>query len=259
MKNIHRKELVLFGLGILFCCLCFGVFFLGKALFAPSSNEKQNASKQEIVEEEEQLHQEEQSQEESSSKSTNDSTQTEASHENQPSTPSASSQGTTSSESANIEITPSEASVISYFQEQEQLVNNGHESDTSLIEKVKTGFHTIYQFLFEGGTIQGYTFCSLSAKAKLQVLKIALTIDNKIDTLFPNYKAKIKSGVSNLKTKAIAKYLEVTAKICESYPDTCTQAREDFKNMKQSFGFTFSMIKDLFKEGSSALKEWYNS
>lgn len=151
-----------------------------------------------------------------------------------------------------------EEDVIGYFYEQERYAT-GNEQDSTIREKLKNGVTTIYQFLFQGGTIHGKTFSELSSSAKLKVLKIALSIDQKIDTYFPNYKDRIKEGASNLKSKIVVTYLETTNKICTNHEDICTQAREDFKTMKNSFKISFSLISGLVKEGGTAIKEWYLS
>lgn len=151
-----------------------------------------------------------------------------------------------------------EGDVIAYFQEQERYASS-NEADPSIRERLKSGVSTIYQFLFHGGTIRGKTFKELSSSAKLQVLKIALSIDSKIEQYFPNYKQNIKQGASNLKSKIVITYLETTHKICTNYEDVCTQAREDFKTMKDSFKISFSLIAGLAMEGGSAIKEWYLS
>ncbi len=152
----------------------------------------------------------------------------------------------------------SDSEIVNYFLEQERYASN-LEQDSSLRERLKNGVSTIYQFLFHGGTIYGKTFKELSSSAKLQVLKIALSIDSKIDQHFPNYKEYLKQETSNLKSKIIITYLETTNKICTNYEDVCHQAREDFKTMKNSFKISFSLIAGLAKEGSTAIKEWYLS
>ena len=101
--------------------------------------------------------------------------------------------------------------------------------------------------------IQGKTFHELSNNAKLQVLKIALSIDNRIDTYFPHYKDTIKEGVSNLKGEIVTTYLETTNKICSNHEEICESARADFNNMKEHFKITFSVIKDVAKSGSTGI------
>ena len=157
-----------------------------------------------------------------------------------------------------VETPKTEADVISYFQGVDAIAV-GQEEDISLREKIKNNVHIINQFLFHDGMIQGKTFRELSSNAKLQVLKIALSIDNKIDTYFPHYKDVIKGGVSNLKGKIVTTYLETTNEICSNHEDICDNARNDFNNMKDHFKITFSVIRDLAKSGSSAIKEWYYS
>ena len=156
------------------------------------------------------------------------------------------------------EVVGDEEGVIAYFLEQERTASL-NEQDASVRERLKNGVNTIYQFLFHGGTIQGKSFQELSSRAKLQVLKIALSIDSKIDSYFPNYKQSIKQGASNLKSKIVVAYLETTNKICSNYENTCTEAREDFKKLKENFKVTFSLIAGVVKEGGVAIKEWYLS
>ncbi len=155
-------------------------------------------------------------------------------------------------------IVSNESSVISYFREQESLAT-GNQNDPTIRERLKSGVDTIYRFLFEGGTIRGKTFKELSTSAKLQVMKITIAIDQKIDAYFPNYKNRIKQGYNNLKAKVVTKYLEETSRICANNENLCATARNDFQTMKRSYSLTFSLIKDLAKSGSAALKEWYLS
>lgn len=150
-----------------------------------------------------------------------------------------------------------EADVVEYFYQQELLVLPNSEQDITIRQRIKDGVTTIYNFLFHGGTIYGKTFQELSSSTKLKVLKIALSIDQKIDSYFPNYKESIKQGASNLKSKIVITYLETINRICSNHEEICTQAREDFQTMKKSFQITFSLIKDFAKSGSIALKEWY--
>lgn len=158
-----------------------------------------------------------------------------------------------------VDSPKTEEDVIEYFYQQERYTMNGSEQDITVRQRVKDGINTIYNFLFHGGTIYGKTFKELSSSAKLQVLKIALSIDQKVDSYFPNYKESIKEGANNLKSKIVITYLETTNRICSNHEDICAQAREDFQTMKNSFRITFSLIKDLAKSGSTALKEWYLS
>ena len=95
------------------------------------------------------------------------------------------------------------------------------------------GFVTVVDFLFYDKEIGGYTFNQLTNSAKLQVIKIALSIDHKIDEYFPNYKDSIKKGYESVKEKLAELYLKTTSSLCETVgEDTCNQAKEDFETMK---------------------------
>ncbi len=149
-----------------------------------------------------------------------------------------------------------DAEVISYFEETDEAISNA-----SLKDKAKEGFITIVDFLFYDGTIKGYTLDDLSGKAKLQILKIALSIDSKIEQYFPGYKETISSTTgkiyTGIKSKIVESYLKITTKICNYDQDTCDQAKSDFQDMKKSFSITWNLIKDLASSGLENLKEWY--
>lgn len=149
-----------------------------------------------------------------------------------------------------------EVDVINFFEE----TNKNFESE-NLKEEAKTNFITIVDFLFYNGTIKGYTFNDLSSKAKLQVLKIALSIDKKIENYFPGYKETISSATgkiyTGIKNKIIESYLTITTKICTYDKSLCDSAKNDFQQLKESFSITWSFVKDLLKENTDKLKNWY--
>ncbi len=153
---------------------------------------------------------------------------------------------------------PTEEDVVEYFNDVERRAS-GNEQNQQQREALKSDVAIIHDFLFENGTIKGKTFSELRNEIKLKILKITLTIDQKIDKYFPNYKERIKADYKDLKAMTITKYLETTNKICSSNQELCNTAREDFKTMKNSFKFTWSIIKNLAKSSTSALKEWYMS
>jgi len=162
-------------------------------------------------------------------------------------------------------VTRQESDVISYFDSLDvSMMREADENNGTFREKAKNTFTTVVDFLFYGSTIKGYTFKELTTSAKLKIIQIALKIDHKIDTYFSNYKDTIKEKMSNLKGKAALLYLEATSQLCESVGDSaCREAREDFKNMKESFGFTWNIIKEAATSSYGSLKtilqEWYES
>ena len=193
------------------------------------------------------------------SNSTNSAnTNTETNH-NSSSTNQSSPVNNENNEASNLET---EADVISYFQNEDNnygtIYNN--QDNSSLREKAKSGFINIVDFIFYGKEIKGYTFAGLTNSAKIQVVKIALTIDHKIEEYFPNYKTIIKDKYTDIKGKLAVKYLELTSSLCDSVgEDTCNQFKEDFSNMKESFGFTWSLIKELAKSGKDSIKNYYEN
>ena len=161
----------------------------------------------------------------------------------------------------NVETTKDELSVISFFKTEDESISNvDNQDDRTLREKAKNAFVTVVDFIFYDKEIKGYTFKELTTKAKLEIIEIALSIDNKIDKHFPDYKDVIKDKYTNIKGKLAVKYLEFTSKLCESVGvDTCNQAKEDFNTMKENFSITWQLIKELASSGSTKVKEFYES
>ena len=157
-----------------------------------------------------------------------------------------------------VEEEKSEENLLTYFNTQSDLFNSGN-SDESFTSKLKTSFTSIIDFIFYDKEIKGYKFKDLTNSAKLKVISIALTIDNKIDTYFPNYKEKIKDKYVEIKASLAAKYLEVTASFCSKDPETCSQAEEDFENMKNAFGLTGKKVSEVIKNAGSKIKELYEN
>lgn len=155
----------------------------------------------------------------------------------------------------------SENDVINYFQTaSNNLDQQNDQNNSSFVDKAKNAFTTVVDFIFYGKEINGYTFSELTTSAKMKIIEIALKIDSKINEYFPDYKESIKAGYENIKGKLAYAYLEITSSLCEAVgTDTCNQAKEDFNNMKKSFGFTFDLIKELAKSGASKVKEFYEN
>ena len=167
--------------------------------------------------------------------------------------------GSSSNNSTSNSIVYTENDVISYFKNEENGISTYQESVT-FKEKAKNTFVTIVDFIFYDKEIKGHTFKELSNSAKLQIIKVALSIDSKIEEYFPDYKETIKTKYDNLKGKLASLYLEATASLCDSVGiDTCNQAKEDFNTMKNSFGFTWDLVKELAVNGKNKVKDFYES
>lgn len=161
---------------------------------------------------------------------------------------------TSSTESSSLQ--DADTTIMAYFNKTKDDLE-----DVNLREKAKENFISIVDFLFYGGEIKGYTFDELTTKAKLKVLQIALTIDKKIDSYFPDYKEKISKQANrvytNIKETVVLKYLEITASICAKDADICASAKNDFQDMKKSFSITWDFLKTLASKGSANIKSWY--
>lgn len=167
--------------------------------------------------------------------------------------------GSSSNNSTSNSIVYTENDVISYFKNEENGISTYQEGVT-FKEKAKNTFVTIVDFIFYDKEIKGHTFKELSNSAKLQIIKVALSIDSKIEEYFPDYKETIKTKYDNLKGKLASLYLEATASLCDSVGiDTCNQAKEDFNTMKNSFGFTWDLVKELAVNGKNKVKDFYES
>ena len=126
---------------------------------------------------------------------------------------------------------------------------------------IKQGFIKVVDFLFYDEPINGKRFSELKDEAKIRIMKVALTIDSKIDSYFPGYKETISNGdkkiYTNVKTRIVELYIKITTKICTNNRDLCENAKEDFESLKKSFGITLDFLKNLGKEELNKLKEWY--
>lgn len=151
-----------------------------------------------------------------------------------------------------IEETTSTTSPVQYFTS----ISNSSDKGT-----IKQGFIKVVDFLFYDEPINGKRFSELKDDAKLKIMKIALTIDSKIDSYFPGYKETISNGAkkiyTNVKTRIIELYIKITTKICTNNKELCENAKTDFESLKKSFGITLDFLKDLGKEELNKLKEWY--
>lgn len=146
--------------------------------------------------------------------------------------------------------------VIEYFSNINDSIDN-YNNDVSVGNKIKEGFVNIVDFLFYEKEISGKTFKDLSTGAKLKVLKMALNIDSKIDSKFPGYKDSLTDKYKSVKEKVVEKYLDITADVCSKNENTCNSAKEGLGEMKNDFGITWSIIKNIAGVGVSKLKTWY--
>lgn len=156
----------------------------------------------------------------------------------------------------NIKNKNADQYIISYFKDTEKMF-----LDTNKEENIKENFKDIIDFLFYDGKINNYTLKDLSASAKLEILKLVLSIDKNIEDYLPGYKetitmnnGKIYTGIKN---KAIAMYLELTAKICKYDNTLCNTSKTNFQELKDTYSITWESIKNLIINDTYSLNEWY--
>lgn len=141
---------------------------------------------------------------------------------------------------------------VSYFEN----INNSNDQNA-----LKEGFVKIVDFIFYGTEINGYTFKSLTNEAKLKIMSLALSLDKKVEEIFPGYKETISNGAktvyNNVKGFVVELYLDTVTMVCEKSPNSCELAKEGFANLKMSFGITWDLIKSFTNIGVEKLKEWY--
>ncbi len=146
--------------------------------------------------------------------------------------------------------------IIAYMNETESFFDEVNKK-----EEIKVRFITIVDFLFYKGQIKGYTLDDLTSMAKLQILKIALSIDNKIEKHFPFYKESISNTTgkiyTGIKNKIIEIYFYTTTKICDYDKNLCDSAKKDFQEMKKAFAISWDFIKNLILNEADNLKTWY--
>ena len=161
-------------------------------------------------------------------------------------------------ENNNVNLIKSEANLLSFLDNQSELFSNSN-TDETFTSKLKASFVGLIDFIFYDKEINGYKFNDLTSVAKLKVISIALAIDNKINTYFPQYKEKIKDKYQDMSARLAAKYIEITSEFCSKDPETCKIARQNFDEMKESFGLTWDKVKEATKNGSKKLKDLYEN
>ena len=151
----------------------------------------------------------------------------------------------------------SENDLIAYYQNEESSINS---SNQTVGQKAKGVFVDVVDFIFYDKEIKGYTFKGLTNTAKLKIITVALKIDNKIDSYFPGYKETLSEKYRNVKEKLAESYAKYTVNLCEKVgEDTCNQFKEDYANMKNSFGITGDYLKEGLSKLKDSIKEKYES
>lgn len=150
-----------------------------------------------------------------------------------------------------------EEQIIKYFEDLNNELTTYDTNDENIVKTIKSKFVKCIDFIFYDEEIGNKTFDELTNATKIKILEIAMSIDSKIENKFPGYKDSINVTYQNIKSKVIEKYLETTTNICNSDPDLCITAKEGFQDLKDNFGLTWDLIKELASSSVSKLKDWY--
>ncbi len=169
----------------------------------------------------------------------------------------------------------SDAEVVEYITEVTNEVES-LEKEESLSEKTKCSlkktFITLTDFIFYDGTIKGKTFKELSTEAQEKILELYEKLDEKIESVFPNYKEDIKdtSTKTYSKVKEMAKSLKETIKnayIERVGEDTYQKEMEIIEKAKDKVVEKTTPIisnakdkaKETYEKTKDRLDEWYKN
>ena len=167
----------------------------------------------------------------------------------------------------------SDAEVVEYITEVTNEVES-LEKKESLSEKTKSSlkktFITLTDFIFYDGTIKGKTFKELGSEAQEKILELYEKLDEKIESVFPNYKEDIKdtSTKTYSKVKEMAKSLKETIKnvyIERVGEDTYQKEMEMIENAKDKvvekttpvISSAKDKTKETYEKTKDKLDEWY--
>lgn len=134
--------------------------------------------------------------------------------------------------------------------------------------KLKEIFITLTDFIFYDGTIKGITFNELSATAKQKVLDIYVKIDQKIESVWPNYKDTIKTTSKNVYTNIKEEVEKLKEKILEKYKDAIGEEKydeanqilkEDRERLKESASSGKNYVKKSYETIKEKANGWYQN
>lgn len=165
----------------------------------------------------------------------------------------------------------SEEDIVSFASsievEVENIVEQEQIKDTDY-NLLKQHFITITDFILYDGTINGKTFNDLTDSAKIQILNIYTSLDEKIESVCPHYKEDIKQTstniyqniteeINNIKVTLEEKYKEKVG--IDSYNTTKELYEEDKERLKEAYNTTKDKVKEKTKELKDNFTKWYNN
>ena len=135
-----------------------------------------------------------------------------------------------------------DSEVLNYLEEKKNEISTKIK-DGTYKEKAKNTFIEVVDFLFYNGTIKGHTFNELTSKGKLESIKIAIKIEDKIEEHYPGAIDSIGGKYKNTKSKIVDLYSSKIDEYCSSNFNLCNEAKNDYNKMKSTFKNAFGNIK----------------
>ena len=145
---------------------------------------------------------------------------------------------------------------INFFHE----LNNdldSYKKNKSLHEIIDNNYKKAVNFLFYEEEINQKKFDQLNNNDKIKILKITMSIDNKINKILPEYKEKLEDKYKNIKAKIVKKYLDTAVGICEEEENKCIEIKKELRELRDNFYISWTYIKNIAGANPENLKKWY--
>ena len=142
---------------------------------------------------------------------------------------------------------------VSTIENEIENINYTESNKETIKEKLKENFIILTDFIFYDGTIKGKTFNELTTSAKEEILELYEKIDNKIESVYPNYKEEIKDTSTKVYSKAKSMVISLKDYLKKSYidsvgEDTYQKEMEIIKDTKDKVKEKTEPVIDTAKE-----------
>ena len=142
---------------------------------------------------------------------------------------------------------------VSTIENEIENINYTESKKETIKEKLKENFIILTDFIFYDGTIKGKTFNELTTSAKEEILELYEKIDNKIESIYPNYKEEIKDTSTKVYSKAKSMVISLKDYLKKSYidsvgEDTYQKEMEVIKDTKEKVKEKTEPVIDTAKE-----------
>lgn len=149
---------------------------------------------------------------------------------------------------------------VSTIENEIENINYTESKKETIKEKLKENFIILTDFIFYNGTIKGKTFNELTTSAKEEILELYEKIDNKIESIYPNYKEEIKDTSTKVYSKAKSMVISLKDYLKKSYidsvgEDTYQKEMEIIKDTKDKVKEKTEPVIDTAKEKTKATYE----